>query len=412
MKHSGEGEYAMMTVAAIAAEYNPFHNGHAYQIAQTRAAGATHIVAVMSGNFTQRGTPAFAEKRARSRSALSGGADLIVELPLPYAMATAQRFALGAVSIAEGMGCVDVLSFGSESGYLSILQAAAEAVDSPAVLARQSELLGQGITFARARQQAVSELCGDEIADMLASPNDNLAVEYIRQMRRIGSRIPPFAVPRTGARHDRQEASGEIASASFLRALIRSGGVEAAAGLVPEKCLAAMREAFREGEAPFDEAVLEPVVFGVLRRMTPAELSRLPDLSEGLENRIYAAIRQASGLGEVHTLAKSKRYTAARIRRVVTSAFLGMDDSYGAGDAGAPYLRILGFNERGREILTRMKQTACLPVSDSLAYLRRLGGRAAAFAELEARSTDLYRLGLPKIGPCGFDFTAQSVRLL
>ena len=145
----------MMTVAAIAAEYNPFHNGHAYQIAQTRAAGATHIVAVMSGNFTQRGTPAFAEKRARSRSALSGGADLIVELPLPYAMATAQRFALGAVSIAEGMGCVDVLSFGSESGYLSILQAAAEAVDSPAVLARQSELLGQGITFARARQQAV-----------------------------------------------------------------------------------------------------------------------------------------------------------------------------------------------------------------------------------------------------------------
>lgn len=128
---------------------------------------------------------------------------------------------------------------------------------------------------------------------MLASPNDNLAVEYIRQMHRIGSRIPPFAVPRTGARHDSQEASGEIASASFLRALIRSGGVEAAAGLVPEKCLTAMREAFREGEAPFDEAALEPVVFGVLRRMTPAELSRLPDLSEGLENRIYAAIRQA-----------------------------------------------------------------------------------------------------------------------
>ena len=163
---------------------------------------------------------------------------------------------------------------------------------------------------------------------------------------------------------------------------------------MPEKCLTAMREAFREGEAPFDEAALEPVVFGVLRRMTPAELSRLPDLSEGLENRIYAAIRQAAGLGEVHTLAKSKRYTAARIRRVVTSAFLGLDDSYGAGDTGAPYLRILGFNERGREILTRMKQTARLPVSDSLAYLRRLGGRAAAFAELEARSTDLYRLGL------------------
>ncbi len=402
----------MMTVAAIAAEYNPFHNGHAYQIRQTRTAGATHVAAIMSGNFTQRGTPAFAEKRARTRSALSGGADLILELPLPFAMATAQRFALGAASIAEGMGCVDVLSFGSESGYLSILGAAAQAVDSPAVCERQSELLATGVTFARARQQAVSELCGDEIADMLASPNDSLAVEYIRQLRRIGSRIPPFAVPRVGARHDGQEASGEIASASFLRALIRSGGIDAAAELMPSASLAALQEAFSAGEAPFDEAALDPVVFGVLRRLIPEELSRVPDLSEGLENRVYAAIRQATSLAEVYTLAKSKRYTAARIRRVIASAFLGLPDSLAAGDLGAPYLRVLGFNERGREILTRMKQTARLPVSDSLAYLRRIDERCAAFAELEARSTDLYRLGLPKIGPCGYDFTAQSVRLL
>ena len=400
----------MMTVAAIAAEYNPFHNGHAYQIAQTRAAGATHVAAVMSGNFTQRGTAALAEKRARIRSALTGGVDLVVELPLPYAMATAQRFALGAVSIAEGMGCVDVLSFGSESGYLSILQAAAEAVDSPAVVARQSELLGTGVTFARARQQAVSELCGDEVADMLSSPNDNLAVEYIRQLRRIKSRIAPFAVTRIGARHDEKEASGEIASASFLRSLIRSGGVDQVRGLIPPQALAALREALEEGEGVFREEALRPVIFGVLRRMDPASLSRLPDLSEGLENRIYAAIRQAERLDEVYSLAKSKRYTAARIRRTVTAAFLGMEDGYGASDTGAPYIRVLGFNERGREILARMKQTARLPVSDSLAYLRRLGGRAEAFAELEARSSDLYRLGLPKVGPCGWDYTAPSVR--
>ncbi|MEG1850168.1 MAG: nucleotidyltransferase family protein, partial [Oscillospiraceae bacterium] len=128
-------------IAAVTAEYNPFHNGHSYHIAETRAAGATHIVALMSGNFTQRGTPAFAEKRVRARAALSGGADLVLELPVPYAMATAQRFAYGAACLAEGMGCVDLFSFGSESGYLTLLGAAAEAVDSPAVCERQQEHL-------------------------------------------------------------------------------------------------------------------------------------------------------------------------------------------------------------------------------------------------------------------------------
>ncbi|MEG2175132.1 MAG: nucleotidyltransferase family protein, partial [Oscillospiraceae bacterium] len=150
-----------MLIAAIIAEYNPFHNGHAYHISETRAAGATHIVAIMSGNFTQRGTPAVAEKRARVRAALLGGVDLIIELPVAYAMASAQRFALGAISIAEGMGCVDLLSFGSESGYLALIGAAATAVDTPEVRARMTEHLATGMTFARARHSAVAELCGD-----------------------------------------------------------------------------------------------------------------------------------------------------------------------------------------------------------------------------------------------------------
>ncbi|WMJ83562.1 tRNA(Met) cytidine acetate ligase [Oscillospiraceae bacterium LTW-04] len=397
-----------MTIVAIAAEYNPFHNGHAYHIAKTREAGATHIVAIMSGNFTQRGTPAIAEKRARVRSALAGGADLILELPLPYAMATAQRFALGVAGIAEGMGCVDVLSFGSESGYLSILKAAANAVDSAPVCERMTQLLSTGITFARARQQAVSELCGDEIAETLGSPNDALAVEYIRQLKLMGSRIVPFAVVRNGARHDDVVAKGEMASASFLRALMRSGGVAAISDFMPEGAHAALGAAVQESLAPFDEKKLQAMMLGVLRRMTAEEISRVPDLSEGLENRIYAAIRQACSVEEIYTLAKSKRYTAARIRRVVMSAFLGLESIY--GEQKPPYIRVLGFNTRGREILSRMKETATLPVSDSLAYLSRVNEVCAAFVELEARATDIYLLGLPVIRPCGYDYVADSVR--
>lgn len=397
-----------MTIAAIAAEYNPFHNGHAYHIAKTREAGASHIVAVMSGNFTQRGTPAIAEKRARVRSALAGGVDLVLELPLPYAMATAQRFAFGVAGIVEGMGCVDVLSFGSESGYLSILQAAAQAVDNPAVCERMSQLLDTGITFARARQAAVSELCGNEVAEMLGSPNDALAVEYIRQLRIIGSKIVPFAVERSGVRHDENTARGEIASASFLRALLHTGGVSAIADFMPMDSLAPLQAAVDDEMMPVDQKKLEAMMLGVLRRITADEISRVPDLSEGLENRIYASIRQSCSVEEIYTLSKSKRYTAARIRRVVMSAFLGLESVY--GEQSAPYIRVLGFNSRGREILARMKGTATLPVSDSLAYLSRVNDTCAAFVELESRATDIYLLGLPTIRPCGYDFITDSVR--
>ena len=399
-----------MTVAVIASEYNPFHNGHAHHIAETRAAGATHIVAVMSGNFTQRGTPAAMEKRVRAKAALMGGADVVLELPLPYAMATAQRFALGAVSIAENMGCADVLSFGSESGYLSILQAAANSVDNPAVLARQAELLSTGITFAKARQMAVSELFGDEIADMLGSPNDLLAVEYIRQLKTIGSNITPFAVVRSGAKHDEQVASGDIASASFIRALMRSGGAAAVKGLVPDLCEQVIIQAAEQGLTPFEEKKLETAMLAVLRRITADELFAAPDISEGIENRIYSAIRQACSLEEVYALSKSKRYTAARIRRIIMSAFLGLPDSLGAEPP--PYIRVLGFNAKGREVLAAMRKTARVPVSDSLAYLRRIDDRCASMADMEARSTDLYMLGLPKQRPCGYDFTADSIRLV
>ena len=405
---AGEGGRADMTVAAIAAEYNPFHNGHAYHIAKTREAGATHIVAIMSGNFTQRGTPAVAEKRARVRSALAGGADLIIELPLPYAMATAQRFALGVAGIAEGMGCVDVLSFGSESGYLSILKAAADAVDSAPVCEHMAGLLATGMTFARARQQAVSALCGDEVAEMLGSPNDALAVEYIRQLKAVGSRIVPFAVVRQGVRHDDAAARGEIASASFLRALMHSGGVASVADFMPRASHAALLAGARESLLPFDETRLGAMMLATLRRMTAEELSRVPDLSEGLENRIHAAIRQACSVEEIYALAKSKRYTAARIRRVVMSAFLGLESAY--GEQKPPYVRVLGFNARGREVLSRMKETATLPVSDSLAYLGRVNEVCTAFVELEARTTDMYLLGLPVIRPCGYDYVADSVR--
>ena len=191
---------------------------------------------------------------------------------------------------------------------------------------------------------------------------------------------------------------------------MRSGGLSAVEEFLPRACAKAMRELTEAGEAPIDDRKLESMMLGVLRRLKANELLSLPDLSEGIENRIDAAIRQACAIDEVYALSKSKRYTASRIRRLIMAAFLGLSDNMGVMDV--PYIRVLGFNEKGKEVLALMRKTAKLPVSDSLAYLRKQGDAAAAMVDCEASSTDLYTLGLPVVRPCGYDFTAQSARIL
>ena len=189
-----------MRIGGVVAEYNPFHNGHAYQLMELRQAGATHIAVVMSGNFVQRGEPALLDKWTRAEAALLCGADLILELPLPYGAATAERFAFGAVSLLEGLGCVDLLGFGCESGDLPALQRAARAVEDPEVYEAVRERMAEGISFAAAREEAVRERWG-EAGDALRRPNDILAVEYLRQLGRLGSPIRPVAVGQIGRAH-------------------------------------------------------------------------------------------------------------------------------------------------------------------------------------------------------------------
>ncbi|MEG1778339.1 MAG: nucleotidyltransferase family protein, partial [Angelakisella sp.] len=173
-----------MKIAGIVAEYNPFHSGHEWHIAETGKMGATHIVAVMSGCYLQRGEPALWDKWTRTRGALLGGADLIIELPLPYACATAQCFARGAVSILDALGVVDMLSFGSECGEIEQLRTVAAAIADKQVKAKTSELLAEGITYAAARQRAVAALCGSAAAELLAQPNNILAIEYMAELVR------------------------------------------------------------------------------------------------------------------------------------------------------------------------------------------------------------------------------------
>jgi predicted nucleotidyltransferase len=398
----------ILVTAGIIAEYNPFHSGHMYHIEATRAAGATHIVAVMSGDFVQRGEAAVVSKWARAEMALRCGADLVIQLPLPWSAASAQQFALGAVQALDALGCVDMLSFGSESGDLCALQAAAQAADDPDIAQRTRELMSDGRSYACAREHAV-RLENPVAADALGRPNDTLAVEYMRALKEICSGIVPFAVTRTGAAHDSSEPEGETASASHIRSLLLSGRTEDALRYMPPDAAAVLCREIDAGYAPCSLSLAESAVLAHLRRMSAEDFARLPDISEGLENRLYACARDCTSIEDIYSSVKSKRYTHARIRRLVLAAFLGLEKSHSYG--GIPYLRVLGMNSRGREILSAAKPLAKLPLITRAKSVFSLDKHACSVFNLECRASDLFALMSPRKKTCGSEQTTGILTL-
>lgn len=382
-----------METAGIVAEYNPFHRGHAWHIAETRRrlGGDAPVVCVMSGHWVQRGECALADKWLRAALALDRGADLVVELPTPWAMASAESFARGAVSLLAATGVVDVLSFGSETGELAPLEEAAAALDAPDYPERLRAALGRGLSFPAARQEAAGAAC-------LSAPNNNLGVEYLRSLRALGSTIRPLTVPRQGAGHD-GPAAGGYASASELRRLLRAGRGEEAAPYLTAPW---------SGELA-DMQHIERAVLSRLRTMGEGDWAALPDGggAEGLPSRLAKAAREAVSLEDFYTRAKTRRYPHARLRRLALAAFLGLRAA--ERPAAPPYVRVLGLGGRGRALLRRMKDTCPLPVIVKPAQARELDGPARTLFESEARYTDLYGLCFPAPRPCGAEWIHSPV---
>lgn len=386
-----------MITAGIVAEYDPFHLGHAWHIAETRRAlgPESAVVCVMSGNWVQRADCAVADKWARAALALEGGADLVLELPTPWAMSSAESFARGAVSLLAATGVVDALSFGSEDGTLEGLEQAAAALDAPEYPAALKRELDRGLSFPAARQAAAGAAC-------LATPNNNLGVEYLRALRALNSTIKPMTVTRRGAGHDAEGSVEGFASATQIRKLLRSGDRAGAAELVRPGALDAL------GEVSGLEHV-ERAVLARLRTMEQADWAVLPDggAAEGLPARLEKAARQAGSLAEFYELAKTKRYPHARLRRLALGAFLGLRAEERL--EMPPYVRVLGLDETGRSLLRRMKETCALPVIVKPAQARDLEGRALGLFQAEARRTDLYGLCFPTPRPCGAEWTHSPV---
>ncbi len=398
-------EFKRSKTAAIIAEYNPFHNGHTYHIARTREiTGAENIVIIMSGNFVQRGDCAITDKFSRTRMALAGGADLVLELPLPFACSNAEKFAFGGATIANALGCVDFLAFGMECGNVQSLTDAANAVDDEKLKAVLDKHLAEGKLFAVARTEAVRELYDDDIAQILCSPNNTLAIEYIRALRRLNSKIIPIGITREGAEHNSVETSGKFASATAIRRMLLNGNHDSAAKFMPDSSVQLLRECETKSVAPANIKNCERAILARLRGMTREQIARLPDISEGLENRIYDCIRTSSSLDELYASIKSKRYSHARIRRIIMSAFTGIRETH---THSVPYIRILGMNQRGRELLSQAKPE--LPIISSYKHVQKLPQDSRNIYMLECYADDMWGLATPTIQPCGTDMSEKLI---
>jgi len=385
-------------VTGIIAEFNPLHNGHKYLIEKAKEKGP--VVCVLSGNFVQRGETAIAEKRVRTKAALLCGADLVLELPVLWSMSTAQNFALGGVSALGYAGCDGIL-FGSEKGDISELKKAAEILQSEKYLEILDKEISKGVTFAAARQIS-AEKCGLE-KGILEGANNNLGIEYIIAAKKLGFNLEYDTIARLGSGHDSKEESDYV-SASFIREKIKENQTENLKKYMPEKVV----ELLSENNISHTENI-ERLILGTLRTRTLEDLKKLPDISEGIENKLFDNIRLAGSLEELYNGIKVKRYTLARIRRLVLSAFLGADNTYFMKPL--PYIRVLGFNKTGKELLASRLAKAPVPVITKTRDINNLDTLSKKVFNTECRATDLFGLSLNNPIECGLEYTSKMITL-
>ena len=386
-----------MGAIGIIAEFNPLHSGHKLLIDTAKQSGKV-VICVISGNFVQRGDTAILSKQKRAEMALRCGVDMVAELPVLWSMSTAQNFALGGVSQLSSLGCDEII-FGSECGDIEKLNNAAQILLSDDFNEKVSEYVKSGITFAAARQNAATDLGVDP--DLLKGANNNLGIEYICAAKKLNADITFKTIKRAGAAHDSIDESGKFVSSSLLRQKIKDGNYGFAEKFMPIAARGVLRE-----EIISDVSRLDTAILSHLRRKEKDDLIDLPDLSEGIENKLLFALKTAESFDELCEAVKSKRYTLARIRRLVLSAFLDFNNEFFLKEP--PYVRILGFNESGATHIGQLEQTK--PIVTRAAQIKELDELSQKVFKTESLATDLYGLSLYKKANCSNEYTAKFLK--
>ncbi len=411
-----------MQAIGIVAEYNPFHNGHNYHIAQTKEhlPESDGVIAVMSGNFTQRGEPAIFDKWTRAQAALYGGADLVLELPTAFATRSAGYFAEGAVLTLASTGLVSHLSCGVESSndfdILQALQRISQVLAEEPLQYRSYlyDNLAEGMSYPSARQAALIRY-GINEAEWLDTPNNILALEYLQTITKQNLSIAPMFIPRAGGYHSESLPTDQLqfASATAIRKHLMQND-SAWKSHMPKYSSQLLQECLEDGIPPMQIDYFTQILLFLLRRSSPQELYTIVDMIEGIENRIYDAAQRDNicTMDDLCMAIKSKRFTYTRIKRTLLHILLGFTTAYEAKEPA--YIRILGFNATGQKLLKEMKKKAMLPILIRPARQRNeLSEQGRKLLNLDIRATNLYFTGYenPRLRQTNLDLLRMPIQL-
>lgn len=372
-----------MRTMAVICEYNPFHNGHKYQLTYHREVlGADGVICLMSGSFVQRGAPAIYDKWTRAKDAVENGADLVLELPVVYSAQSAQRFAQGAVKLLDKLCIVDYLSFGSECGDIDTLFKAADIIASQEFKNLLDEKLTTGISYPAARTEVFKEHFPSSSLELISNPNNILALEYINTLKSLSSSVKSITLTRNSS----------FASASEIRAKI--AGDERVDKFVPTKA-----------HNVYSEKAYDSLVLYHFRKEKAEALRKICDMAEGLEYKFKKASQTATSCNELAELVKSKRYTRTRIDRICVNTLLGIEDFH--TEIEPQYARVLAFNARGQELLAKMKKTSKIPVITKVADANPCNDEYRIMLEKDLLATDIY--SILTNSPAGLDFKTSPI---
>lgn len=384
-------------IAGIVAEYNPFHNGHLYHINKAREKGADFIVCVMSGNYVQRGECACLSKWKRAEIAVKSGADVVLNLPTPWACASAETFSRGAVGLLMDFG-VDFISFGSESDDKNLLLECLSAVKDEKVGEILRSKTSDGMSYPKALSEAVEAVYGKEIADILISPNSTLGIEYLKALDSYGRKNDFLPILRKGASHDSKKADSEIASASLIREMNLGENAEK---YLPDESVKVIKDEIEKGFAPCSLQNNERGILSSLREIPKEDYKLYISDETGLSDRIYGALKSARTLTELYDSVKVKNYTHSRIRREILMLYLRCPKELSQGKV--PYMKILAVSEKGLSLLKKAKESSSVPIMTKHAEKEKLSDKGKAVYDFECSATDKFAFFSKNIRPSALE---------
>ncbi len=385
-----------MKVLGIVSEYNPFHNGHKFHIEQSKKiSGCDFVIAVMSGNFVQRGEPAIFDKWTRTKAALNNGVDMVIEIPTYFSTSSAEFFSECAVRILENTGIVNMISFGSESGHIEYIEKTANILYNEPQNFKYAikKELSKGLPFPTARGNALEQIANIP-KEILENPNNILGIEYLKTLKKINSKITPVTIKREKAHYNSKNIESTIASATAIREYIKNNNINTAFSAVPKNCIDIYSEALNCKKAPIFKNNLSHFLNYKLRTSNEEYLKNILDVTEGLENRILKSLYEYYDFEEICDYIKSKRYTYTKIQRAILHIILDIqknDFSQFIENGFSQYIRVLGFKKDSSIILSELTKKSKIPViTNTKNIYSQLDEIGIKMFEKEIQFTDIY----------------------